>query len=143
MQACNIILDSCSYFRLAQNIQPLLKNVFGKEKHCLGVIKELDEEYGKNPTLRHKFYWVNQKEYIDNRENCLKPTRAQSADINHAFFFIRDFARDERIGVSNVDIMGLSYAYVLEISIVTDDEDMLVVARWKRCLSPFTSLSFK
>jgi hypothetical protein len=86
MHNCNIIVDSCSYFRLAQSIRPLLKTPFGKEKHCLGVIKELDKEYEKNPTLKHKFFWVNQKEFSDNRKECFSPTRNQSSEINHAFF---------------------------------------------------------
>ena len=63
MPTPNVILDSCSYFRLAQSIRPLLKKEFGKEKYCLGVIKELDEEYEKNPALKHKFFWVNQKDF--------------------------------------------------------------------------------
>lgn len=50
MPVCNIIVDSCAYFRLAQSVRPLLKIPFGKEKHCLGVIQELDDEYRK--TLR-------------------------------------------------------------------------------------------
>jgi len=129
MSACNIILDSCSYFRLAQSIRPLLKNKFGKEKHCLGVIKELDEEYEKNPTLKHKFYWVSQKEYAGNRKKCFAPTIAQRSEINHAFFFIREFARENQFGISKVDIIGLSYVYVLKIPIVTDDKDMLQVAK--------------
>ena len=129
MSTCNIILDSCSYFRLAQSIRPLLKNHFGKEKHCLGVIKELDDEYERNPTLKHKFYWVDKQEYANNRKKCFAPTMAQRAEINHAFFFIREFARDSKLGVSRVDIRGLSYAYILKIPIVTDDEDMLQVAK--------------
>ncbi len=129
MPTCNLILDSCSYFRLAQSIRPLLKEEFGKGKHCLGVIKELDEEYGKNPTLKHKFYWVDQKEYALNRKKCFAPTMAQRSEIKHAFFFIKELARDNKLGVSKVDILGLSYAYVLKIPIVTDDEDMLEVAK--------------
>jgi hypothetical protein len=129
MPTCNIIVDSCAYFRLAQSVRPLLKKPFGKEKHCLGVIPELDEEYRKNPSLKHKFYWVNQKEYTDNRKKCFAPTVAQRAGINHAFFFVREFARDEVIGVSEVDIKALSYAYALKIPLVTDDDDMLVVAK--------------
>ena len=129
MPTCNIIVDSCSYFRLAQSIQPLLKNPFGKEKHCLGVIQELDKEYGKNPTLKNKFFWVRQKEYSDNRKNCFSPTTKQRSEINHAFFFIREFARESQCSVSKVDIRGLSYAYVLKIPIVTDDSDMLEVAK--------------
>ncbi len=137
MHSCNIIVDSCSYFRLAQSIRPLLKTPFGKEKHCLGVIKELDKEYEKNPTLKHKFFWVNQKEFSDNRKKCFSPTRNQSSEINHAFFFIREFARDEQLGVSKIDIKGLAYTYVLKIPVVTDDSDMLEVAK------EFSILSYK
>ncbi len=60
MPSCNIIVDSCSYFRLAQNIRPLLKKPFGSKKYCLGVIEELDKEYEK-PNPKNKFFWVSQK----------------------------------------------------------------------------------
>lgn len=129
MVPCNIIVDSCSYFRLAQSIRPLLKREFGKEKHCLGVIEELDKEYAKNPTLKHKFFWVNEEEYAENRKKCFSPTMKQRSEINHAFFFIREFARDNQLGVSKVDIIALSYAYVLKIPAVTDDSDMRIVAK--------------
>ncbi len=137
MHNCNIIVDSCSYFRLAQSIQPLLKTPFGKEKHCLGVIEELDKEYKKKPTLKHKFFWVNQKEYTDNRKKCFSLTRNQRSEIKHAFFFIRAFARSSQFSVSEVDIFALSYAYVLKIPVVTDDSDMLEVAK------EFSVLSYK
>ena len=129
MTVCNIIIDSCSYFRLAQSIHPLLKTPFGRKKHCIGAIEELDKEYEKSPILKNKFFWVSQKEYGDNRKNCFSPTKIQRSEINHAFFFIREFARDNQFGVSEVDIMGLSYAYVLKITVVTDDADMLTVAK--------------
>ena len=131
MPSCNIIVDSCSYFRLAQNIRPLLKNAFGggREKHCLGVIEELDKEYEKNPTLKNKFFWVGQDEYSHNRKNCFSLNRNQRSEIKHAFFFIREFARESQFSVSEVDIVGLAYAYVLKFPVVTDDSDMLEVAR--------------
>ena len=129
MPACNIIVDSCAYFRLAQSIRPLLKNPFGEERYCLGVIEELDKEYEKNPTLKHKFFWVNQKEYADCRKNCFALSMNERSEINHAFFFIRDFARDSQFSVSEVDIIALSYAYVLKIPVVTDDSEMLEVAK--------------
>jgi hypothetical protein len=129
MPSCNIIVDSCSYFRLAQSIQPLLKIPFGRKKYCLGVIEELDKEYSKSPTLKNRFFWVNQQEYTDNRKDCFSPSPKQRSEINHAFFFIREFARDSQFGVSEVDIIGLAYAYVLKIPIVTDDSDMLEVAK--------------
>ena len=139
MTACNIIVDSCSYFRLAQSIKPLLKISFGKKKHCLGVIEELNKEYEKNPTLKHKFFWVTQKEYADNRKNCFTPTRTQRSEIKHAFFFIREFSRENQFSVSEVDIVALSYAYVLKVAIVTDDSDMLEVAK-EFCIPTYKTL---
>jgi len=129
MPSCNIIVDSSSYFRLAQSVRPLLKNPFGREKHSLGVIEELDKEYEKSPILKNKFFWVSQKKYSDNRKDCFSPTRIQRSEINHAFFFIREFARQSQFSVSKVDIIGLAYAYVLKIPVVTDDSDMLEVAK--------------
>ena len=129
MPACNIIVDSCSYFRLAQSIRPLLKTSLGEEKYCLGVIEELDREYKKNPTLKSKFFWVSQKEYADNRKKCFSPTRNQRSEINHALFFIREFARESKFSISEVDNIALSYTYVLKIPVVTDDSDMLEVAK--------------
>ena len=129
MPACNIIVDSCSYFRLAQSIRPLLKIPFGRRKNCLGVIEELNKEYEKSPTLKNKFFWVSQQEYRNNRKSCFSPTINQRSEINHAFFFIREFVRDNRYGVSAVDVSGLAYAYVLKMPIVTDDSEMLEVAK--------------
>ena len=129
MPASNIIVDSCSYFRLAQSIRPLLKTPFGKENHCLGVIEELEEEYEENPVLKHKFFWVNQKEYADERKHCFALTTNERSQINHAFFFIREFARESQFSVSKVDIIAVSYAYVLKFPIVTDDSDMLEVSK--------------
>ncbi len=129
MTSCNIILDSCSYFRLAQSFHPLLKTSFGKEKHCLGVIPELDKEYEKSSILRNKFFWVTQEEYTHNRKNCFSPNQKKRSEIKHAFYFIRDFARESQFSLSEVDITGLAYAYVLDIPVVTDDADMLEVAK--------------
>jgi len=129
MPACNIIVDSCSYFRLAQSIRPLLKTPFGRNKNCLGVIEELNKEYEKSPTLKNTFFWVNQQEYRDNRKDCFSPTLRERSEINHAFFFIRDFVRENRYGVSEVDVSGLAYAYALNIPMVTDDSEMLEVAK--------------
>lgn len=103
--------------------------MFGREKYCLGVIEELDKEYEKNPTLKNKFFWVSQNEYSHNRKKCFSPTIRQRSEINHAFFFIRGFARESQFSVSEVDIVGLAYAYVLKIPVVTDDSDMLEVAK--------------
>ncbi|MCG8619930.1 MAG: hypothetical protein MI802_27235 [Desulfobacterales bacterium] len=135
----NIIVDTCSYFRLAQSIHPLLKRPFCEEKHVLGVIRELDEEYYKNQTLRHKFFWVNETEYLENRKRCFALTHEQKSDINNSFYYLRDTAREEGYGVSKVDLRAISFAEALSIPLVTDDTDMLLLAQ-EYDIKTFTSL---
>lgn len=126
---CSILIDSCSYFRLADSLHPLLKTVFCEDGHSLGVIKELQEEYKKNSSLKHKFFWVDQPAYAENRKRCFTLSADQKTAINNAFYFIRETVRDQRLGVSRIDIICLSHAYVLEIPIVTDDSDLLALAK--------------
>jgi hypothetical protein len=102
---------------------------FCEEPYVLGVIKELHQEYKKSPTLRNKFGWVDNEEYSKNRQACFKISKDQAADINIAFYIIRDTARDEKLTTGKVDITALSYAHTLEIPIVTDDKDLLKLAK--------------
>jgi len=134
-----ILVDSCSYFRLAQGLHPLLKTPFCEEKHVLGVIKGLKEEYDKNQSLKHKFFWVNEPEFVENRKKCFRLNQEQKSDINNTFYFLRETARDEKYGVSRVDLTALCYALVLCVSVVTDDTDMLMLAK-AYDIKAFTSL---
>ena len=124
-----VLVDSNAYFRLAQGIHPLLKRKFGKPQYYLGVIEELDNEYKKNPRLQSKFYWVSQPKYAENRADCFALTRDQKTAIGNTFFFLRDFKREKNLGTSTVDLTCLAYGYELKIPVVTDDPDMLVVAK--------------
>lgn len=126
---CSVLVDSCSYFRLAQSLHPLLKTPFCEEQHTLGVIKELQDEYKKNSSLKHKFYWVDNQEYAENRKRCFVLSADQKSDINNAFYFIRETARDMELGVSRIDITCLAHAYVLQTPVVSDDDDFLVLAK--------------
>lgn len=123
-----ILVDSNVYFRLAQSIRPLLKVEFGNKKYCLYVIKELQDEYNKSSRLRNRYPWVNDPEYTDNRSHRLQLSKKERKEIEHAFEYIFDHARTEYPGVSRIDVIGLTHAYVLQIPIVTDDGDMLTLA---------------
>ncbi len=137
--SCSLLIDSCSYFRLAQSIIPLLKTKYCEEGYCLCVINELDDEYKKNNRLSNKFSWASQSEYIENREKCFCLKSQIRSEIQTATFFIRETAQDEKFGVSRIDIIALSYCYTLKIPIVTDDSDMLLLAKEYE-ISSFTSL---
>lgn len=123
-----ILIDTNSYFRLAQSIRPLLKVEFGVESYCLYVIKEMQEEYNANPRLRSRFHWVNEPEYVENRSHKLQVSRKERLEIEQTYEFIYDHARSEYPGVSRVDVRVLAHAYVLGVPVVTDDADMTALA---------------
>ena len=61
--------------------------------------------------------------------NVFLRTETSVQKSNTPFSFIREFARESQFSVSEVDIVGLAYAYVLKFPVVTDDSDMLEVAK--------------
>jgi len=61
-----ILLDSCAYFRLGVSFRPLLFRLTGDPEYALKVLSDLDCEYNRNPRLKTKFWWVNQKEHPGN-----------------------------------------------------------------------------
>lgn len=119
-----ILVDSNAYFRLAQSIHPLLQQPFGAEQYCLYIIKELQDEYDRNPRLQHEFFWVNHPEYKDNRSPAIETTREEKAEIKRAYDFILDYVRNVHPGVSKVDVLCLAHAEQLGIPVVTDDAEM-------------------
>ncbi len=128
MSEGRILVDSNTYFRLAQSIHPLLNVVFGKKRYCLYVIKELQDEYNRSPRLINDFSWVNDQEYVENRSHLLKITKEEKLEIRRAYDFILDYVRSVHPGVSKVDVLCLAHAEQLRIPVVTDDEEMRTVA---------------
>ena len=129
MAQSKILVDTNAYFRLAQSIRPLLKTEFGDPAYCLYVIKELQDEYNKNPRLRNKFPWVNDLEYSENRSYRLQLSKQEKKEFEQAFDFIFDHKRSAYPTVSRVDVTVLAHAYVLGLPVVTDDTDMLALAK--------------
>ena len=126
------ILDSNAYFRLAISIHPLLGQAFGKSKddrYVLRVISQLDAEYNRNPRLQHKFHWVKQKKYADNRGNeQLKVAGKQRTQADDACSFILQTEKDMGCALSLVDAKALAVGFVKQQPVVTDDKDMCTVA---------------
>lgn len=128
MSQGRILVDSNAYFRLAQSIHPLLNVEFGDKHYCLYCLKELQDEYNRNPRLINSFSWVNEPEYVRNRSHLLKTTRQEKLEVKRACDFIRDYVHHVHPGVSRVDILCLAHAEQLCIPVVTDDEEMLMTA---------------
>lgn len=128
MAQCKILLDTNSYFRLARSIHPLLFVEFGDECYCLYVVNELQVEFNRNSRLQTKFHWVNEPQYSQNRSKKITLSKKEVKDIGISFSYISDYADSHKIGVSTVDIRAIALCYVLQILLVTDDEDMIIVA---------------
>lgn len=116
-----ILLDSNSYFRLAVSVHPLLEIKFGSEPCSLFVINELDEEYKRSSRLLNKFHWVSEAQYVKDRRNLVKCGSKQRSLIDNAYSYILAEAKRLDISISRVDARVLATAYILKISIVSDD----------------------
>ena len=129
MARTRILLDSNSYFRLANSIHPLLDTEFGDKNYCLYVLKDLEKEYDRSPRLQTKFHWVNEDKYFENRKRKLTVSRKDKKAIDRTVEFLEEHKYNNCLGVSSVDIKNLAHGHVLDIPVVTDDKDMIELAK--------------
>jgi hypothetical protein len=122
-----ILLDTCSYLRLARSIHPLLSVEFGNEGYCLYLIEDFQDEFSKNPRLKTSFSWVTQKEYVENRANPLLLSKDNRQNVELTLEMVRYKAQINGFGTSYIDCKAISIAEVLNIPLVTDDADILDV----------------
>ena len=128
MAQTKILVDTNSYLRLAESIHPLLFTQFGKSNYCLYVIPELNVELNASH-LTTKFSWVDEAEYRDNRKHFPTIGRKQLRKVEINFEYIWEHIETELPGPSRVDATYIAYALELDICVVTDDEDMIELAK--------------
>ena len=126
----DILLDSNAYFRLGNSIPPLLNQSFGSAPiYSLYVLAELDNEYASNVRLRHKFGWVAQQQYRNDRKAKRYELRgADRTKAATAFSFLLAYADEQKINLSREDLKALAAGFVEGIPVVTDDAGMARVA---------------
>lgn len=128
MAQSKILLDTNCYIRLAKSIHPLLDVTFGAENYCLYVLRELDTEFSRSKRLQTQFEWVDHDEYQDNRKKRLTISKKNKTTINTTVDFLRQYKIENKLSVSDVDILCLAHSFALDIYVVTDDGDMLDLA---------------
>jgi len=128
MPQSKILLDTNSYIRLARSLHPLLDTPFGDDDYCLYVLKELDDEFSRSKRLKTQYSWVDGDEFQENRKKRLTLSRKNKREIELTVDFLRQHKIDNRLSVSEVDIIYLANGYALDIYVVSDDTDMLEVA---------------
>jgi predicted nucleic acid-binding protein len=134
MAQTKIIVDSNSYFRLAQNIHPLLCQSFGDEDFTLYMHAELTQEIRLSSRIQNRFHWVGEARYVGNRSRSISLSTKQKAEIEETFGFMWEHVKDEFLdergkGPSRVDTLIVATALVLGIRLVTDDQDMIELAK--------------
>ena len=129
-QPQSVLLDSNAYLRLARSIHPLLKGSFGEDpRYTLFVLDVLDDEYSSSNRLKHKFEWVNDAEFKNDRAaKRYKILGTARAEADQAIKFLADFAQEKKLNVSLEDLKALAVGFVKTIPVVTDDINMTKVA---------------
>ncbi len=129
MPQTKILVDSCSYFRLAPNIHPLLAVSFGAAEYTLYAHRSLADEFRRAPRLRTKFEWFMEPRYVENRSRPLRIGKKETAAIDQAFEFMWAHVKAEHLKPSPVDVRILATASELGLRMISDDEDLLNMAR--------------
>jgi hypothetical protein len=127
MPQSKILVDTNAYLRLAKTIRPLLFMPFGYNEYCLYILPELNDEL-KSHKLQNAFYWVMEDEFVQNRQNFPSIGQKQKKAIAQTFEYLWDYVQTDLPGPSRVDALYLAYAIELDIPVVTDDQDMTVLA---------------
>ncbi len=129
MAQTKLLIDSTSYFRLAQNLHPLLATVFGKANYTLYAHEALTREFARQRRLQTKFHWFNETCYVQNRTRPLQLGRREKAAIEQTFGYLWAQVQDEQLGPSPADTRALATALELGICLVTDDQDLISLAK--------------
>lgn len=129
MPQTKILVDTCSYFRLAQNIHPLLAVAFGSAEYTLYAHEALKEEFERTTRLKNKFDWFTQRDYVENRSQLLAVSRKQKAGIDNTFEFMWAHVQEENLKPSRADVRILATASELNIRMISDDRDLLAMAK--------------
>ena len=125
MAQTKILVDTNTYFRLAQSIHPLLKTSFGQPPYVLVITEDLEKEFNRSSRLQGKFGWFHQEEYKQNRSGTLQLSTKQKsqfkADRNNIIDIANDFGFTS---LSLEDINAMVYAMTFGIPLATDDDDL-------------------
>ena len=124
-----ILVDSNSYFRIAEDIHPLLDVEFGPNRVCLYVLQELEDEWYRSSRLGSIFPWVSERMYVENRRKEITVSRAERRAIDQTEQFMFEHSKASDDGpLARTDILYVAYGRVLEVPVVTDDVDMRELA---------------
>lgn len=136
MAQTKILIDTNSYYRLAQNLHPLMCSPFGDQDYTIYAHKDLNAELRHVSHLKSKckLRWVYETRYLDNRRRSVTIPANKQDDIDRNYKYmwqtsLSDFYDIDGKGPSDVDTLILATALALDIYVITDDQDMIKLAK--------------
>lgn len=130
------LIDSNAYFRLGDALYPLFeKTVTEKDNaYCACILCGTFQEYLYASRLHSKFDWVLNKSRSDDRKKGKTHIRKRETDLIH---FQKDFVYDQSkqmgLGCGIFDVECLVSAMVMNYTLVTDDLDLIILAKEYEC----------
>lgn len=113
MAYTKILLDTNAYLRLSKSVRPLLAEPFGEKQYALFLHKEIQIELNRSSRIKNKFYWLKEKEYVEERKKIITTTRKEKEEIEKTYDFVWEFQNDENLELSREDIYCIAAAKCL------------------------------
>jgi hypothetical protein len=118
MAYTQILVDTNSYLRLAQNVHPLLGIPFGDEQFALYILPELKDEL-QGSRLKNRFSWALEATFAENRRKTLIIGKKKLAEIQETFeymweYVVSDVLPEKKKGPSPVDTLHIAKPRIAE-----------------------------
>jgi len=123
-----VLLDTNSYLRLARIFHPLLGEQPGKSQTRMCILAETIEELKNSPRLQSKFKWYNKPEFTENRKYTLSIPKKHRKNIEEIEEHLWEHKKDMGYNTSIADVYMLACGSILDITVITDDTDMISLA---------------
>jgi len=117
-----------AYFRLAQNIHPLLAASFGKANFTLYAHEELAKEFSRTRVCITIQLVFLRKDYVANRASLLQIGRKERKGIEQTFEFMWAHVQSGEFETFTRRRAHLATASELSLRMVSDDQDLLGMA---------------
>lgn len=128
-----VLLDTNAYLRLAKRVRPMLGVAFGNKEYVLTVLKEVETEVHRNPTLRAKYPWFDGEELraerlatriVLNKDEKERLDAAISLLQGWVLANVDSYMTKGRSPPAETDCRVLAFGQIRSAIVVTDDLGM-------------------
>lgn len=128
-----VLLDTCTYLRLAKRIRPMLGVKFGQKEYEITILPEIEKEVFHSSRLLHNFPWFSDKEIARERlSKQLKFNKEEKQALENATSIIYNWvlthANNYKNPPSPTDCKVLALGKIRHAIVVTDDLSMHILA---------------